>query len=81
MTEKLRLFKEGIKGKRVTVIGIGVSNLPLIRFLAQNGAAVTACDRREADELTEEREKLRDYKIHYCLGDGYLDHIDADNYF
>lgn len=81
MTEKLRLFKEGIKGKRVTVIGIGVSNLPLIRFLAQNGAEVTACDRREADELTEEREKLRDYKIHYCLGDGYLDHIDADIIF
>ena len=81
MTEKLRLFKEGIKGKRVTVIGIGVSNLPLIRFLAQNGAEVTACDRREEEELADERAQLGKYSITYHLGDNYLDNIDADIIF
>lgn len=81
MSEKLTLFQEGIKNKKVTVLGIGVSNLPLIKFLAKNGAVVTACDRREEDELKEEREQLRGLPISYCLGDEYLDHIDADIIF
>lgn len=81
MTEKLKLFLEGIKGKRITVIGIGVSNLPLIKFLAQNGAVVTACDRREEEELADERAQLGRYPITYHLGDNYLDGIDADIIF
>ena len=63
LTEKLKLFLKGIQGKRITVIGIGVSNLPLIKFLAQNGAIVTACDRREEDELADERAQLGKYSI------------------
>lgn len=81
LTEKLKFFLKGIQGKRITVIGIGVSNLPLIKFLAQNGAIVTACDRREEDELADERAQLGKYSITYRLGDNYLDGIDADIIF
>ena len=30
---KLDEFKESIKNKKITVIGIGISNLPLIKYL------------------------------------------------
>ena len=42
-------FKENMRGKRVDVLGVGVSNLPLIRLLAAAGAAVTARDKNQLD--------------------------------
>ena len=38
MNEKLVEFENRIKTKRVTVIGIGISNLPLIKYLRKLGA-------------------------------------------
>ena len=81
MGEKLDLFKKKIKNKKITVVGIGVSNLPLIEFLAKNGAVITACDKRSSDELAMEKERLAPYDITYKLGEGYLCDIDADIIF
>ena len=39
-------FKE-LKGKRVAVIGIGVSNRPLIHLLLRYGITVVACDKMD----------------------------------
>ena len=44
MNNKLEAFKKDIKEKRIDVIGIGISNLPLIKYLSKNGAKVKACD-------------------------------------
>ena len=44
-------FKKEVEGKTVAVVGIGVSNIPLIRFLVQCGARVIAYDRRRAEQL------------------------------
>ena len=44
-------WKEKARGCEMAVIGIGVSNLPLIRFLADCGARVTAHYRRTAQQL------------------------------
>ena len=44
MNDRLAAFKAEMKDKRVTVLGIGISNLPLIRFLSQLGAVITAAD-------------------------------------
>ena len=33
-----------LKGKKVAVIGIGVSNTPLIKMLLRSNVRVTACD-------------------------------------
>ena len=38
MREDFSKFKEFIKNKNVAVVGIGVSNVPLIRFLVSLGA-------------------------------------------
>ena len=50
---KLEGFKQNIKGKNITVIGIGISNLPLIKYLVKNGANVTACDKHDKEWLGE----------------------------
>lgn len=40
-----------LKGKSIAVIGIGVSNTPLIRLLLSCGCDVTACDKRSLAEM------------------------------
>ena len=46
MKKSFEEFKRFIKEKNAAVVGIGVSNIPLIRFLVKLGAKVTAFDRR-----------------------------------
>jgi UDP-N-acetylmuramoylalanine--D-glutamate ligase len=66
-------FKKYIKGKKVVVIGIGVSNTPLIRMLVDLGAIVTACDKRaDIGELYKEFSELG---VDLKLGENYLDSI------
>ncbi len=74
-------FKTSVKGKNITVIGIGISNLPLIRFLAENGANVKACDKRERDALGEICAELEAAGVELSLGDAYLSDIDGDIIF
>jgi len=69
-------FKEYIRDKKVGVVGIGVSNLPLIRFLLKLGARVSAFDRRELRDLGPEVQELVD-RIEIFLGHDYLDHLDG----
>ena len=51
LNKKLELFKQSIINRKIAVVGIGISNMPLIRFLAQNGAIITACDKKPESEL------------------------------
>lgn len=68
-------YKNFIKGKCVSVIGIGVSNVPLIRFLTDAGAVVTAHDKKNRDQLGEVYEELVDLGTKMILGEGYLKNI------
>ena len=47
----LNEYIESIKEKRIAVIGIGVSNQPLIQLLLEHGVAVTACDKKDREAL------------------------------
>jgi len=71
-------YKHWINGKKVSVVGIGVSNVPLIKFLLEAGARVTAHDRRDAEKLGENYTQLKSLGTEFVLGDGYLDKIPAD---
>ena len=75
---KADLFKESIKGKNITVIGIGISNLPLIKYLVSAGANVTACDAHDAEWLSDNYKVCRELGVKMRLGDGYLDNITDD---
>ena len=75
MKKPFEEFKEFIKGKRVAVVGIGVSNIPLIRFLVKLGAKVTAFDKKSKDELGYIAEEFENLSVRLELGEGYLDRL------
>ncbi|MBP5165949.1 MAG: UDP-N-acetylmuramoyl-L-alanine--D-glutamate ligase [Oscillospiraceae bacterium] len=69
---KLNEYVSALKNKRVAVIGIGVSNEPLIKLLRDGGVDVTARDKtRKGEELG----------VRLITGEGYLDDIDEDVVF
>ncbi len=75
-------YLESLKGRRsVAVIGIGVSNTPLIELLAVSGIDVTACDRRTRDALGDLADRLESLGVTLVLGEEYLDHLHQDIIF
>ena len=70
-----------LKDKRIAVLGIGVSNTPLIRLLRGHGVAVTACDKKERTALGKTAEELEAMGADLKLGSDYLKDIDADVIF
>ena len=70
------------ENKRVAVIGIGVSNLPLISFLLDAGACVTARDIKPIEQLSPQVKELCE-KRGLCVicGEGYLEELDEEIIF
>lgn len=70
-------FKSYIKGKKVGVLGLGISNIPAIEFLDKLGAEVYGCDKRTETQFDA---KMFDIVNKHCqklfLGNDYLDHMD-----
>ena len=75
MREDFSKFKEFIKNKNVAVVGIGVSNVPLIRFLVSLGAKVSAFDRKSKEALGEVGNEFETLGVKLILGEGYLDKL------
>ena len=48
---KFEEYLDSLRNKSVAVIGIGVSNRPLIRLLLERGIRVTACDKKSREAL------------------------------
>ena len=80
MSQK-EIYLDRLQGKRVAVIGIGVSNTPLIRKLCKAGIAVTACDRSSREKLGVVAEELETLGARLQLGDDYLEGLDQDVIF
>jgi len=68
-------------GKRTAVVGIGISNLPLIYFLLEHGASVSAYDKKTFDELGKTATDLEEKGVSLVCGEHYLDHFDEDIIF
>ncbi|MBQ4146036.1 MAG: UDP-N-acetylmuramoyl-L-alanine--D-glutamate ligase, partial [Clostridia bacterium] len=68
-------WRKQIKNREVAVIGIGVSNLPLIRLLVECGAKVTAHDKRNKEQLEDIYEELVSLGVKLVLGECYLDEV------
>lgn len=75
MKKDFKEFKEFIKGKNTAVVGIGVSNIPLIRFLLELGAKVSAFDKKSEKELGEVAKEFNQKGVRLILGDNYLDKL------
>ena len=65
-------FKEFIKGKKVGVVGIGVSNIPLIHFLVKLQANVTAFDKKTYSLLGKVATGFEEDGVKLVLGEEYL---------
>ncbi|MBI3811772.1 MAG: UDP-N-acetylmuramoyl-L-alanine--D-glutamate ligase [Nitrospirae bacterium] len=57
-----------LRGKRVTVVGLGRSGQAATRLLVRQGAKVTVTDHRPAVDLDGPMALLRDYPVRYCVG-------------
>ena len=68
-------FKNFIKNKNVAVVGIGVSNIPLIKFLVKLGANVTAFDKKTKEELGSIAEEFDRINVRLELGENYLNSL------
>ena len=71
--EKLEEFEKYIVGKKVAIIGLGVSNLPLIDYFYDKKAKVTIFEGREKEKISAEiLSKINNYKMELYTGKEYL---------
>ena len=68
-------FKKFINGKNVAVVGIGVSNIPLINFLVKLGANVTGFDMKREEALGEIAVEFKKKGVKLELGEKYLEKL------
>ena len=75
---KLESYFNRLKGKKVLVLGLGVSNRPLVRLLLHYGIDVTGCDKTPREKLDAEVLELERMGAKLHLGEDYLEHIAGD---
>jgi len=81
LNTKLTAWKKDLNNKEICVVGIGISHLPLITYLAQQGARVTACDRKSKAELGETATQLQNMGVSLHLGENYLSNLSGELIF
>lgn len=81
MNELVSQYFAALAGKRVAVLGIGISNRPLIRMLLSCGISVCACDKTPREQLDDEVLELERLGAVLHVGQGYLDGMQADVVF
>ena len=77
LTEQLKKWND----RKIAVLGLGVSNRPLVRLLLEAGCHVTGCDRTPRENLDEEVLDLERQGCVLKVGEDYLEGLDADLVF
>ena len=75
MKKDFKEFRDFIKGKKTAVVGLGVSNRPLINFLIGMGTVVSGFDKKKENEFPEIAAELKGKGVTLILGDNYLDKL------
>ena len=76
VNEKLIEFNNYLRGRKVAVIGLGVSNVPLIDYLHDLKSNVTFFDGREIDDIDKKVvDKIVNYGMSFSFGKGYLEKL------
>lgn len=78
MNEQMERYFEGLRGKHAAVLGLGISNRPLVRLLLSHGVQVLGCDMATRDQLDPEVLELEAQGLQLKLGPDYLEDIHAD---
>ena len=81
MATAFETYFTSLQGKKIAVLGLGVSNRPLVRLLLEFGCDVLGCDRTPREKLDEEVLQLEEMGCKLSVGDNYLDGVEADILF
>ena len=81
MENRFEEYFSSLQGKKIAVLGLGVSNRPLVRLLLQFGCDVTGCDKVEREKADAELLELEQLGCKLHLGESYLDGVEADLVF
>ena len=81
MQSALEQYATRLRGKRIAVLGLGVSNRPLVRLLLQYGCQVSGCDRTPREKLDQEVLELEKAGCRLHVGEDYLEGVEADLLF
>ena len=74
-------YFSSLREKKIVVLGLGVSNRPLVRLLLEFGCRVTGCDKTTREQLDAEVLELEQLGCVLKVGDGYLQDLEADVVF
>ena len=76
INENLEEFNNYLKFKKVAIIGLGVSNLPLLDYMYEKNAKVTVFDEKEEKDIEKKiLEKLKNYKFDYFFGKNCFENL------
>ena len=78
MTIPFEAYFENLRGKHVAVLGLGVSNRPLVRLLLEFGCIVSGGDRTEREKLDAEVLELEKLGCKLYLGEHFYEEMTAD---
>ena len=81
MNTKFEEYFSSLKDKKIAVLGLGVSNRPLVRLLLEFGCDVVGCDKTPREKLDGEVLELERLGCKLRVGEGYLDGVEADLLF
>ena len=81
MASILETYFTSLQDKNIVVLGLGVSNRPLVRLLLQYGCKVTGCDKTPYEKLDAEVLELERQGCRLQTGEDYLADLSADLVF
>ena len=81
MVSEFNQYFASLKDKKIAVLGLGVSNRPLVRLLLGFGCQVSGCDRTPREKIDLEVLELEKMGCKLHLGDTYLQDVQADIVF
>lgn len=76
--EKLLQFNSYVKTKKIAIIGLGVSNSPLIDYFHNLGAVLAVFDNRDIATIDKKiMDKIYKYNIKFSFGENYLSKLEG----
>lgn len=73
MSDKISLFFENIKNKKIAFIGVGVSHYDLIKLFLSKQIKVTVLDKRNEQQIGDKYVELKNLGVDFVLGYDYLE--------
>ena len=74
-------YFRSLRGKKILVLGLCVSNRPLVRMLLAYGCDVTGCDKTPREQFDDELKELAAFGCKMKVGPDYLEDLSADIVF